>query len=287
MLYSRRKRLRERAEAESKGQSFWTESFNEKIRTRLFYIVGDVAGNDLAELLERARRLILKDEGGTYLHGYGPSITPAADFHDHFVACSDQDFPTAIEALYAAMPSFSYGGGPGYAIPRIHADEFASQVHELLEEERIAFDFVSGQMVSFKSKELHQHVIEPAMTLLHDPQFSAAEKAYQDALEEVTRGKPGDAITDAGTALQETLTALNCRGDSLGPLIKSAKSRGLFAAHDARMTQMIEDAMQWVAADRSEKGDSHKADAAEKDDAWFIIHVVGALIVRLVSASRR
>ena len=70
-------------------------------------------------------------------------------------------------------------------------------------------------------------------------------------------------------------------------LIKSAKAKGLLAAHDERMTQAIEGIMQWVAADRSEKGDSHKADKAAKEDAWFIVHVVGALIVRLVGANGR
>src|ERR1700680_353350 len=142
-------------------------------------------------------------------------------------------------------------------------------------------------MLPFKSKELHQEVIEPATKLLRNPKYPKAEKAYQDALEEVTGGKPSDAITDVGTALQETLIALGCHGDSLGPLIKSAKAKGLLAAHDARMTQAIEDIMQWVAADRSEKGDSHKAEAATKGDGVFLIHVVGALIVRLAGASGR
>ena len=68
---------------------------------------------------------------------------------------------------------------------------------------------------------------------------------------------------------------------------KSAKAKGLLAAHDARLTKAIEDVMEWVSADRNAKGDSHKADKAAKDDAWFIVHVVGALIVRLVGANGR
>ena len=53
------------------------------------------------------------------------------------------------------------------------------------------------------------------------------------------------------------------------------------------MTDAIEDVMVWVAAQRNVKGDTHNADKAAKEDAWFIIHVVGALIVRLVGASGR
>jgi hypothetical protein len=36
-----------------------------------------------------------------------------------------------------------------------------------------------------------------------------------------------------------------------------------------------------------EKSDSHWADRAAKDDAWFTVHVFGALIVRLVGAGRK
>jgi len=288
MLYGERKRQREMAEAEARGKSFWTTSFNQKLRTRLMYAAREAVGGYDDILLERARYLILKegDYPAGFLHRYGGNVTPAEDFAAHFTECSDEVMPTAIEAMAAAMKSFGTQG-LSYFIPAFDADAFGREVHQILEQERVAFDFIRDEMVPLESKELHQGVVEPAMKLLHDPTFPAAEQAYQHALGEVTKGKAGDAITDAGTALQETLTALGCKGDSLGPLIKSAKSKGLLAAHDARMTQMIQDVMHWVAADRSEKGDSHKVDAATKEDAWFIIHVVGALIVRLVGTSSR
>lgn len=286
MLYTRRKRVRERGEAEARGESFWTATFNEKVRRRLLYAAGEAAKGDLSPLMEQARRLILKDEGDLYLQSFGPQITPAQDFHDHFMACADEVLPTAIEALYIAMQSFAVKGH-NYVVPTIDYDEFRREVHQILEEERVAFDFASGLMVPFESKELYQAVMEPAIKLLHNLKFPEAEKAYQHALEEVTGGKPGDAITDAGTALQEILKALGCEGKSLGPLIKSAREKGLLVAHDAYMTKAIEDIMVWVAADRNEMGDSHNADKAMKEDAWFIIHVVGALVVRLVGVNKR
>lgn len=286
MLFNRRKRLRERAEAEARGESFWTTSFDNKVRTKLMYAAQEAVKGNVAELLERARFLILKDEGRPYLHSYGPNVVPAEDFYDYFMKSPDDDVPTAIEALHAAIQTFGVDG-ISYWIATYNAEDFGREVHRILEEERIAFDFIRGEMRPFESKELHQQVIEPVMTLLHDPKFHKAERAYQHALEEVTGGKSGDAITDASTALQETLTALGCTGNSLGPLIKSAREKGLLAAHDARMTKGIEDVMVWVSADRSEKGDSHKADMASKEDAWFVIHVIGALIVRLAGASGR
>jgi hypothetical protein len=202
------------------------------------------------------------------------------------MGCRDDVMPTAMEALYSAMQAFGIGN-INYFVPTIDVDEFSRKVHQILEEERVAFDFVRGEMRPLKSKELHQALVEPAMKLLHDPRFPKAEQAYQDALGEVARGKPGDAITDAGAALQETLTALGCEGKTLGSLIKSAKTKGLLAAHDERMTETIESVMVSTAALRNEKSDSHWTGKAAKEDAWFMIHVVGALIVRLVGANGR
>jgi hypothetical protein len=70
--------------------------------------------------------------------------------------------------------------------------------------------------------------------------------AYLDALREISNGSPDDAITDAGTTLQEALSVLGCTGNALGPLIKDAKRRGLLAPHDAKLEKAITDVMDWV-----------------------------------------
>ena len=60
--------------------------------------------------------------------------------------------------------------------------------------------------------------------LLHSqPRFAQAEVAYQNALAELRNRDAANAITDAGTALQEVLMALGCDGGSLGDLLTSAK----------------------------------------------------------------
>jgi hypothetical protein len=49
----------------------------------------------------------------------------------------------------------------------------------------------------------------------------------------------------------------------------------------------VEKILHWVSADRSEKGDAHEVSTATVDDAWFIVHIVGAVILRLSKASPR
>ena len=113
------------------------------------------------------------------------------------------------------------------------------------------------------------------------------ETAYLDALEEITSGKAADAITDAGTSLQEMLIALGCTGNALGPLINSARAKGILAPYDSPMLNAVEKILHWVSADRSTTGDAHVVTSPNLDDAWFVVHVVGAIVLRLSKASPR
>lgn len=285
-LYSRRKRQRERADAEARGETFWTSAFTDAVRVKILYEAREAAGPNWPVVAEHARYLILKDEGKTFLSNGNYNALP--DFLDYIGGCPDDEMPGVIEAIYLGLLRYLTGGqiGPATYEP-LNFDRYEKGIREILQEERVAFEFSNGQMVPFESKELFQNVIRPAMQLLHDPRFSASEAAYLDGLGEVAKGKAGDAITDAATALQEMLVALGCSGNSLGPLIKSARTKGLLKAHDERLTNAIVDVVDWVNADRTASGDVHRAGDAAKADAWFVIHIVGALMVRLADDKRQ
>lgn len=76
------------------------------------------------------------------------------------------------------------------------------------------------------------------------------------------------------------LTLLGCEGNALGPLIASAQKKGVLTGYDVKLVA------EWVSADRSEKGDAHKAASVSREDAWFTVHVVGALLLRLSGGPR-
>jgi hypothetical protein len=158
---------------------------------------------------------------------------------------------------------------------------FVDAVNRVLREHRIAHIVVDGEVLPRSTDELDAAVVRPALGLLLPSRFSRAHEQYLSALKEIQRGDAGDAITDAAAALQEVLEALGCEGNALGPLIKNARRRGLLGAHDSPLVDAVEKAAHWVSADRSETGDAHHASDAGIADAWLIVHVVGALIVRL------
>ena len=271
MLHARRKRLQELTEAEARGETFWTREFDPVVRRRLWSAVEDAKADHsglVAFLAVRVDRLLLSELGS----GIGDRKDLASKFR---FRTDDAMMPSLIEAIIECLP-------PEYR------EIVCVGMNEVLNEHRITYELVNGQMVEFESKELHQEVVAPALRLLSGRSgWDEVETAYQNALREISTGDPSDAITDAATALQEALMYLGCQGKSLGPLISSARNNGLLAPHDSKLVDGIEKIADWVSADRSTKGDSHKASTgATRDDAWFTVHVVGALLLRLAGEPR-
>lgn len=283
MLHRRRQRLKEIADREAAGEAFWTDKFDIAVRTKILHAAED-AGTTFwrNHFYGAARGMILRDEGLQTLTG---SIDDRQDLLSYLLKAPDNMVPTIVEALSQAFASRRLVGETGLWQA---SEMFDTTVATALREHRISFDLTEHEMVEFSSRELHVEVVAPALRLLAGrSELSAVEDTYQDALKEISQGNPGNAITDAGTALQELLTALGCEGNALGPLIKSARAKGLLAAHDAPMLDFLERTLSWVSADRSQMGDAHKSSAANVADAWFVVHVVGAIILRLADGSRR
>jgi hypothetical protein len=286
MLHWLRERLRDVAEKEAAGESFWTPSFSETVRMRIGHVYQQVlqgSGDPYApsKVFGEARRLIGSQIGSYSLTG---EASAPKDFLAFYHSCDAKMFPTALEALVRAFDAFDAADdfwGHGYS------RALADGANEVFAQERVGWELIDGQMVEVHSKELHTAVLEPALQLLHESRFAKADKQYRDALGELADNKAGNAITDAGTALQETLEALGCEGNQLGGLIRSAKNNQLLGAHDAPLIEAIEKSLHWAAADRSQMGDAHHATEATREDAWLIVHIVGALIVRLASGQPR
>jgi hypothetical protein len=285
LLYGRRKRLAELAAREAAGESFWTGTFDASIRAKIVHAFRDAV--PYGDYYEYARDAILHDEGLFYLQG--EHLTAGIDLLNYLLNCDDEMVPTVIEAMAQACVSRipALRSGASWQQQQ-NAATFEPAVSAILREHRISFDLIGQQMIPFSAKELHQEVVAPALSLLAGrSDLDKVESAYRSALEEIASSKAADAITDAGTALQEMLYALGCQGNALGPLIASAKVKGFLAPHDSPMLAAVDKVLHWVSADRSEKGDAHEVSTATVEDAWFTVHIVGAIILRLSNASTR
>jgi len=271
VLYGRRKLRSELEEREARGESFLTTDFEPTVRNRVLYVFSR-DGTPTREF-QQAREILLRELGLLNLSG-NAYANWADDFMPWYLTCDDDDFPNAIEALLwaSADPNRTYR---------------AAEVNAIMREHRVSFEVIDGEMIPFSSRVMHVDVVEPAIHLLRGrPDLMGAEVAFRKALEEISRGDAPDAITDAGTALQQALEGLGFEGKSLGPLINDAKGKGFLGPHDSNLTSGIAKFLDWASADRSNSGDTHNADEATLADAWLAVHVVGALILRLADGPR-
>lgn len=268
VLHSQRKRRAERDLRESLGEELWTEELPSGAR---------IALSTVWSAIEEADRYSTIPKAVSHRLRIGGVAAPTSVNADSILEAADSDL--ALDLLGAFAMTISESVKFGYEYPKLE-----TFINEVLEDYRVAFRVIDAEVVPIESDELHTTVVVPALQLLVGSKFARAHSAYLEALKQLP-ANPANAITDAGTALQETLAALDCKGNALGPLIKSARSSGLLAAHDERLTDGIEKFLQWASANRSETGDSHKVTNASRDDAWLMIHVVGALIVKLAKAN--
>ena len=281
MLYERRKRQEDLARRESAGESLWDEGFDEPARVRLVHCLQalSTARGETTRYLRRAHQLICSELGLFHFDGDPGAVSrgqPEKDLIAGLLQGDAERVATIIESVWLVLAE-QLGSDTRY---NSTLGGFRTEVATILAEHRVAFELIDGQMVPFSSRELHVEVVEPTLRLLGGrASWEGVERAYRKALEELG-SDPGDAITDAGTALQEALTQLGCKGNALGPLAASAVEKGLLSGHDRKLVD-------WVSADRSQTGDAHNSAPASRDDAWFTVHIVGALLLRLASGGTR
>ena len=231
-------------------------------------------------MYEHARHYVLRDAGLPDLAGYShyDIDVPNGILHaDRDIVFSILEATRLVCLTGLGINQFYYPRNVAAALQR-----FDETVATVLRQHRVSFDLVGNKFVAFKSREMHMEVTVPALTLLGgDAKYHDAEIAYQEALSEIENEKPDNAITDAARALEVTLEVLGCSGNSLGKKLTNAREHGLLGNHDSQLREAMMRIGSWVAADRAQKGDTHPGGIATIDDAWLIVHIVGALILRL------
>lgn len=265
------------SEREASGESLWTPRFSLNVRNAVLFAALDASQQAWERVRIQAHGQLARAYGQTSLTG----VRNATDDLTNWAStCDDELFPDVIESFDLALAQPYYDE---YGIISLPTDRtyFRTRVRELLREYRVAFDFVDGHVRAFESNELFAGVVTPALTLLAGVrEFDAAETAYQNALRELAEGHPADAITDATTALSEALKALGCTDNSLAAQARTAQARGLLTPYDQKL-------FDWAQADRYNLGDAHQgATSATPADAWLVVHIVGAIIVRLSEGLR-
>jgi hypothetical protein len=143
---------------------------------------------------------------------------------------------------------------------------------------------VDDRVVPKAAEELHEAVVVPTLTLLHGRRgFEGVDAQYREALDELSKRKWNDAVTDANAAAESTLrTILGFDQGQLPDLIAEARKRGMFGDVQEKWLKKAIDGLAALASIRNEEGDAHKYGEADEATAWLAVHWAGALIVYFV-----
>lgn len=277
----RRKKL---AEQEAVTGIVWTSEVGIEVSRKIFFIYKN-SSSHLPAVEERVE-LIRSEHSGSA--GSISSISKTLDEkNERFGSVDRLDCISAIgyalDQLAIEMRAAKYGNDEGWADTFFYGEQFREKTNEVFLNHRVEWVFLNEGLLPRGNQELFTAVIKPATELLGSkPKWLATQRTYEKALTELARNDPGDAITDAATALQEMFRARGVEGSSIGAQAKKAISSGILLGHDQKLVDAVVSLSNWVEADRSNLGDAHyDASEADLDNAWLTIHVVGALILRL------
>lgn len=203
-----------------------------------------------------------------------------------------------LDALAAVVGAFSwlahnddelidsYSNRPDYE-PSYSVDTFIEVVNDRLLHARADWLFEDGRFQERGNYVLHSEVLRPATILLaDDPAFRTASDAFQSALTRLSKGETDVALTQAATSLQEFFRALGVEGNSVSDQLDAAQRQNVISPADRSLMKPL---IGWVNADRSDRGNAHRHREGDvtKADAWLMMHVVGALMVRLSNREPR
>jgi hypothetical protein len=305
-FFGLRKMRAERAAATAAGNPpALSEKFSQPAKVKIALAMGDnrpqrlpYAAFEYKEMLtldvlgQRMSALLVRD------WGYGLPAGPLWSFLTN--GASDAEVVEIIEAWFTATRGLlaeieqgrrviESGGNSAEGMALTLGDAFRHRVNEILDDHDIGWQLAGDEMIPRSSTFMHSTIVEPVLALTAGrPALRAVEQAFQKALVEMKPGgDPADAITHAGTALQEMLEAVGAKGSALGDLVTDARKRGLLAPYDSKLADAVKALGDWVSADRSNRGSAHHVRDASREDAWLAIRVAGALILRLAAGKKR
>jgi hypothetical protein len=118
-----------------------------------------------------------------------------------------------------------------------NGDEVITDLNARLREAAIGYEFTNGRMFRKDSEIIHKEVIIPALRLLKEPQFAAADDEYRRAHLAYREGRLEDCIVDCGKSLESVLKVIGGKrgwsikeNDPASKLLKAALDAGFLPA---------------------------------------------------------
>jgi AbiJ N-terminal domain 4 len=209
---------------------------------------------------------------------------------DHWLDCLEISLLVIERVVRRDWASFSHTAS-------LEPDEVISGINGRLQEAGIGYQFVSGEIVRIDSTLIHSEIVVPALSLLGEARFIAADQEYRAAHEAYRHGRLEDCIASCGKAFESVLKVLGAGrgwgirdGDTASTLINAAvKARFLASYSQASLNNLVGLLQSSTPTVRNNAG-GHGAGAAPRvvpaHLAALQLHQTAATIIYLVEQDK-
>jgi len=244
----------------TEGRGYEPDRVPEKVRNRILMLCRDVftgqwrqpwsrPENYSQEFWAEVHRSLQYVHGRPKLSDAPEARTPWEDALQFLLHCKPHEFLDFIELIFRAEclfhvvsdendlvdainEVFKSEGTPYQVTPVVKQEERSTGGHGPFSSGTIIRTVAYPKVVRAEDEVTFTEALAPALSMLADPQFNAANLEFRDALEEYRKGDYGDCLTKCGSAFESVLKVLCQRNGvtvdvqhTAAPLLKSVLSR--------------------------------------------------------------
>jgi len=182
--------------------------------------------------------------------------------------------------------------------PSMTPKDAIEELNTRFREHGVGFQYESTGIVRVDSQYLHQEAVKPALHLLHDKEYEAANDEFLEAHEHYRQGNHSEAVNEALKALESTLKVI-ChtrewpydQKDTAKRLLDTVFQNGLIPEHlqstFGGLRAILENAVPTTRNRMSGHGAGVKPIEIPSHLASYVLHVTAASIVMLVEAEKQ
>ena len=193
------------------------ENFPSEFRNQVFFIISDFI-NLFKENNHLSPERIYDNIYGVFIRQKGiksltrKNYTVDTQIELYMSESDSKDFIDFIDFVFTYIDkclrkqSFN-GNGLNYGENK-KADESIEELNYRFRQYGLGYEFIDGQIIKKTNELIHQEVIKPVLSLLHDKRFKGAEEEFLKAFESYKSGNNKDALMNAQKSFESTMKCI-------------------------------------------------------------------------------
>ena len=278
------------------------ENFPQEFRNQVFYILSDFIGRYVHniefpsfKIYEKIRSIFIRQKG------IKPHSTARNEIEYIISNSNATDLIDFIEIAFCYIDQYLrtqgfYKGQTSHCSEESYlADQAIDELNYRFRQYGLGYEFVDGQIIKKSNEMIHQEIVKPALSLLHDKRFKGAEDEFLKAFELYQNGNNKDAILNAQKAFESTMKCIceekkikyDKKRDAATELIKHLVEKDFIPKYQEdylnNLKKVLGSGLPTVRNQEAAHGQGGEIKTVENSLVEYSIHLAAANIVYLVS----